>query len=138
MKHLSFYLLNTFIFVFFFTGCATVIKGYEDRVSLINAPEGMQVFNKDGIEIPILNKIGRTYSHTQNKYIDTCYGKIIYLRSDKDQLLTFRYNGREQKVERYPRIGGGWCILDALTVFPLFIDAYTGSWNHFEPIQINF
>lgn len=138
MQHRTFYLLYSALFVFLFSGCATVFKGYEDKVDLVNAPEGLQIFNKEGIEIPIHDKIGRTYSYTQKKYVDTCYGKTIFLRQDKDQLLTLKYKGKEQIIERYPRIGGGWCIMDAICVIPLFIDAYTGNWNHFEPIYIKF
>lgn len=138
MQRKIFHLLCTAVFVFLFSGCATVFKGYEDKVDLVNAPDGLQIFNKNGIEIPIHDKIKRTYSYTQNKYVDTCYGKAIYLRPDKDQLLTLKYKGKEQLIEICPRVGGGWLVLDAISIIPIFIDAYTGSWNHFRPIDINF
>jgi len=121
-----------------FNGCATVLKGYEDRVDLVNAPDGMKVFTQDGVELEVKDRHQRAYSAIQKKYIDTCFVKVIYLRSNKDHVLKLKYQGKEQLVERFGHISAGYFLADVLLVFPVFVDIYTGNWNHFDPIYVNF
>jgi len=120
------------------SGCATVFKGYEDKIKLNGAPDSIKVFTKDGLEIPIRYENKRHYSYPQKAYVDSLY-KVIYLRSNKEHTLTLKYPGKEKKVELYPRLGGVWLTVDFLLgVVPAFIDGYTGNWNHFEDINVSF
>lgn len=138
MKKYSLIFCVSIVFVFLSSGCATLCKGYYDRVNLINASDDLQIFSKDGVEIPIKNKIERTYSETDKQYVDK-FAKVIYLRSNKEHVLRLKSGGKEKLIEVYPYVGAGWVVADVLTLgFPFFLDAYTGNWNRFYPIDAGF
>ncbi len=132
------FLIPIVIVIFLFGGCATVLRGYEDRVDLVNAPGDIKVYSNEGIEIPISSRTVRQFSEESKKY-ENKEIKTISLRTNKNHILVLKSNDNERKVEVYPRIVGTWLILDFLTgIFPVFIDAYTGSWNSFQPINSGF
>jgi len=131
-------LLAVVFFSICLTGCATVFKGYEDSVDLLNAPEDIQVYSKEGIELPVSSRKARAYSEEEKKFV-TVQIKTISLRSDKEHVLLLKSGDKEKRVEVYPRLGGAWLILDILTGgFPAIIDMHTGNWNHFKPIPTDF
>ena len=134
MQHLIFLTLT----ILLITGCATVFSGYEDRVDLITNADNIKVYTNEGVEIPISDRIVRPYSEELKKYVEKKI-KTIYLRKNKDHILLFKSEDKEILVEVFPKIGTGWLIFDVITgVFPAFIDGYTGNWNSFQPIIINF
>ncbi len=139
MPHKFIQTFVSFSFILFtFTGCATIIKGYEDRVDLINAPDSIKVYTQAGIEIPVLSRTEREFSDESKTFYDKEI-KSIKLRANKEHLLMLPVNDKRTMIELYPRIGSGWFILNCFAgLLPMFIDAYTGSWNHFPPIIINF
>lgn len=120
-------------------GCALILKGYKDRVDLINAPDDIKVFTADSVEIPVNTRLRRVYSEARKTYIDSIGIKSINLRSNKEHLLVLRSGDRKKVIEAYPKVGAGWIFLDVLFgIVPLFFDAYTGDWNNFEPIYVQF
>ncbi|QQS36113.1 MAG: hypothetical protein IPM56_18040 [Ignavibacteriales bacterium] len=119
------------------TGCATVFKGYEDEVNILNAPEDLKVFTKDGTEIKTTSKTERVKDESTFSISDVNM-KSIKLRSDKYHTLIFKSGGKEKTVDLYPKLGAGWLIIDIITVFPAFIDMYTGNWNYFDPVVLEF
>lgn len=134
-------ILQSFIIILIvnllFSGCATVMRGYEDEVELINAPQNITVYSKDGVEIPVSISIVKRYSDQSKKYEDKEV-KFIKLRRNKEHTLLLKDNDKERLVEVYPKIVGTWLLLDLITgVLPAFIDAYTGNWNSFQPINVN-
>lgn len=132
------YFISFSLIAFLFTGCATILNGYEDRVDLINAPDDIKIYSKEGVEIPISNRTTKKYSEESKKYEEKEI-KTIKLRTNKEHILLIKVNNKEKLVEVYPRIQGTWFVLDIITgIFPAFIDAYTGNWNGFQPININF
>ena len=44
--------LFLFLLLFFLSDCATILKGYNDKVSLFNPPKDLKIETKDGINIP--------------------------------------------------------------------------------------
>lgn len=119
--------------------CAMVLKGYKDRVDLINPPEDLKVFTVDSVEIPVNSRSMRVYSETRKMYIDSLSIKSINLRSNKEHLLVLRSGEKKKVIEAYPKISVGWIVLDVLFgIVPLFFDAYTGDWNKFDPIYVQF
>ena len=119
-------------------GCATVIKGYEDRVDIINPPDDLKIYSKDGIELPLIDRIEKASTKNKYKFIEDTL-KSIQLRSNEVHVLTLKSNGKEKIVELYPKIGAGWLMVDFITgIFPVFIDIYTGNWNHFDVIDAGF
>ena len=134
-------ILQSFILILIvnlsFSGCATVMRGYEDEVELINAPENIMVYSKDGVEIPVSSSIVKRYSDQSKKYEDKEV-KFIKLRRNREHTLLLKDNDKESLVEVYPKIVGTWLLLDLITgVLPAFIDAYTGNWNSFQAINVN-
>jgi hypothetical protein len=126
------------LITFLFSGCATVLSGYEDKVDLVNAPDDIKVYSNEGIEIPTSTRTVRQFSKETKKYKNKEI-KTIDLRANKDHILILKSKNNERKVEVYPKIVGTWLILDFITgIFPVFIDAYTGSWNSFQPINAGF
>jgi hypothetical protein len=135
-------LIISLLFLPFIIGCATILKGYEDEVIIHNAPEGLKVYTKDSIEIPITKVIKRVTNKDMQKDRSDIYKDIevqeISLRSNMDQVLILKHEGKEKRIYIYPKINTGWFILDALLVFPLGIDIYTGNWNSFDDIEGSF
>jgi hypothetical protein len=131
-------LLIAVLFSISLTSCATILKGYEDRVDLENAPEDIRVFSKDGIEIPVSSRDARTYSEEQKKFVMVKI-KTISLRTNKEHVLLLKSGDKEKRVEIYPKLGAGWLMLDIITGgFPAVIDMHTGNWNHFNSISSDF
>jgi hypothetical protein len=131
--------ISIFIAVFFLTfltGCATIFKGYEDSVRIKNAPEGLQVFTKDSIEIPVITKEISVKSDREAVYYPIKV-KEISLRSNTDHVLVLKHQGKEKRIHIYPHIETGWFILGCLTLTG-WVDAYTGNWNYFNEIDANY
>jgi hypothetical protein len=118
-------------------GCATVIKGYEDEVLIVNGSDSLRVFSESGIEHRVegtMRKIALDRGQAIPRvYVDSLF-RSIRLHSNETHTLVLKSGQQEKRVEVYPRLGGWWFILDALTL-GVFIDWYTGCWNHFAPID---
>ena len=136
--------LLIFILPFLISSCATILKGYNDKVSIINPPEDLKIQTNDGINIPYLcdstivivlrgiNK-GKVERHvTKSKYY------YIHLRSNQQHTLRFKAPNYEKTITVYPKMGAGWLILDTITgIIPIFFDMYTGCFNHFDDIHLD-
>jgi len=127
--------LCTFVVAAFITfstsGCATIIKGYEDSVRLNNGSDSVRVFDSVGREIPVTKIV-------KNKAAVIYTTREIKLRSNQEHTLTIQHQGTEKKVTVYPRIGLGWLALDLVCGgLPSLYDAYTGNWNNFAPIDVS-
>ncbi|MGD9487574.1 MAG: hypothetical protein AB7W47_06095 [Calditrichaceae bacterium] len=110
---------------FFLTNCATMMKGYFDKVEIQNAPADLVIVDQNNIEI-------KTYAD----HSDTSKVKID-LRSNTDHILTLKYNDQEKTIMMHRKIGFFWGFIDLISgVYPMFIDAYTGAWCHYDPIII--
>jgi hypothetical protein len=129
-----------------FEGCATVFKGYEDDVLLMNAPKGLRIFTKDSVELPVQIVLGKgaqtkkaitqgiSYLYDSIVVVET---RTINLRSNTDHMLILKYQDKEKRLRVFPKISPSWFILDILTG-GFFIDAYTGNWNYFDEINASF
>ena len=136
-KIILYLVLSTFI-ILTFGGCATIISGYEDRVDLVNAPDNIKVYSIDGVEIPVSIRTEKGYSTVSHSF-EVKEIKSINLRTNEEHILRLKSDDKEKLIEVYPKLGAGWFILDIITgVAPAFIDAYTGNWNIFSPINVSF
>ena len=114
------------------SGCATILKGYEDSVRINNLSDSLQVFTKDGIEIPIVRSkvMGKTGIVNRGE---------IQLRVNHEHTLVLKDSNRQKVVTLYPELGFGWVVMDLVFgVLPSFYDAYTGSWTSFSDIDATF
>lgn len=141
MKRLRF--ITPVLLSILLTGCATLIKGYYDEVTVHNYREGMTITNQYGEPIPLHNKISTNavanpYAVAQ-KNVDTIHvGKFMLLATSEDHVLKINDNGREKIVTARRRVGIGWLLLDTvLGVYPMVIDAYTGCWHKFDPVDVS-
>ena len=133
--------LFLFLLLFFLSNCATILKGYNDKVSLFNPPKDLKIETKDGINIPyfydkkvvaeiIWNDSTKSFDHTMADIYH------IQLRSNQSHILHLKSASYETTIVMYPKMGAGWLILDTFTgVFPIFFDMYTGCFNHFDDIH---
>lgn len=123
----------------FSINCATLLKGYEDSVTLNNAPDSIRVVTHDGVEISVETKIIRVFVHKDSgSFIDKTT-KVISLRSNQDYTLHLKYQDKEKIITIYPKIGFGWAFLDFICGgIPTFYDIYTGNWNRFADIDASF
>ena len=125
---------------FLSNGCATVFKGYEDEVELIMADDSLRVYTIDGAKLEIRTDQKRfVFFDKQNResIVDTTTYFYIKLRSNKAQTLVLKKGDRKKIIEVYPKLGAWWFIADLLTA-TFFIDMYTGNWNYFENITVEF
>lgn len=131
-------LLTVPILFLLLTGCATVFTGYEDTVDLINAPDDLKIFTQDEIEIPIQTLKTQKWDLEKREPVFDQTFKSIKLRTNRDYILIMKSENKEKIIEVYPTLDAGWAILDFLFVFPWIVDAYTGCWNGFSPIVVDF
>ncbi len=115
----------------FISGCATVLKGYEDTIPIMNPTDSLRIFTADGESIPVT--ITKKRYQTKDGIV---FGREIRLRSDREHTLIIRSPYGEKKVTVYPKLWFGWVALDLLCGgLPSFYDAYTGCWNTFDDID---
>jgi len=128
MKVTILFTLTIFVFIIS-SGCATLLKGYEDNVKITNASDSLHIFTKEGIEIPII----KDTIHTEYGFYSV---RSINLRSNQNHTLILKEQSEEKIVELYPKLGFGWIVLDLLCGgYPSFYHAYTGNWNKFSTID---
>ncbi len=128
-RHVS--LLIFALYMIPLAGCATVFKGYEDEVRLLNLSGDHQIFDENGNKLDVSSRIikhgSRDFTHSS-----------ILLRSNQQHKLRVRNNEIEKVITLYPRLGLGWLFVDLLAGgFPLFVDAYTGNWNYFPDADVS-
>jgi hypothetical protein len=130
--------ISVFIISILFSGCATVFKGYEDKVAILNPPDNLKITTIDGSEIQLETEEIRTADLNSHPVkIDTLTNYFINLRSNKNHVLVLESGNRKKIIEVYPKLGAWWFIADILTA-TFFIDMYTGNWNYFENINVEF
>lgn len=92
-------------------GCATILGGSTDDVSLYSEPTGAKVFvnGENRGKTPI----------------------SLSLKKNKEYEIEFKKDGFETKTWHLSySLGAGWLILDILLAFVgLIVDAITGAWN---------
>lgn len=123
-----------------FFGCATVLTGYENDVILTDVPADVKIYDRDNIEVPVYEKYKtRMVRKSTGADVDSqiVVGRYISLRSNTDHLLVFKGPAGEKKIRLYPKLSAGWFVLDLLTG-TVFVDWYTGNWNHFDDIGYNY
>ena len=103
----------TFI-VLTFSGCATIFSGYEDRVDLVNAPNNIKVYSKDGVELPTSSRTVKEYSNESHSF-EVKEVKSINLRTNKEHVLRLKAGDKEKLVEVYPKLSACWFIFDLIT-----------------------
>ena len=136
----------------YFTGCATVLTGYEDTVMIYHLPPDAKVFDTNGRELPVKTRTERrkqtvvvekavtvkdtTVIKKVFTVVDSVFdvSRYITLRSNVEHEVTVRFGDNEKKFYRYPKLSAGWFLLDVITG-TFFVDWYTGNWNHFDDIN---
>ncbi len=136
-------LVSIIFLVFYLTGCATMIKGYESKIKIKNAPALKKITDQNNQNIPfkidIHNESIKKLNMELKKLetlgsVDTTY--TFNLRSGKEYWLNLKTKGETKSIHIYPKISFGWALLDVITgVLPAFIDAYTGNWCHYDDIN---
>jgi|WetSurMetagenome_2_1015567.scaffolds.fasta_scaffold1065926_1 hypothetical protein len=118
-------------------GCATMLKGYYSNVELQNAPDSLHVFTADGVELEVTKAVSHVRSDSRT-WVEKPVS-IVQIRSKYDPVLVLRYQGQEKRVQTFGKIGAGWLVLSTVCGFvPAAVDAVTGCWNTFEPIDAGF
>lgn len=126
------------------TGCATVFKGTQESVPVLNYAPGTVIKDQYGIVVPVFeNNIIRS-NRSANPYdrvaerVDTI-GRDYFVILDVSEraVLTVERGGQQSVVVPIRHIGLGWIILDTvLGLYPAFIDASSGAWYTYTPITL--
>jgi hypothetical protein len=100
------------------SGCATVLKGSNEKVSFTTDPGGAEIYING-------QYMGKTPLQ-------------VNLRSKDVYSIEFRKQGYEPKmVQLNSRVGLGWVVLDVISGFvPVIIDAITGNWYRLEATDV--
>lgn len=111
-------------------GCASILKGTNDRVYFCSSPSGASVY-VDGAKIGITKVCYENYEDGKN----VRFGLSQELVCSKSHLVEFRKEGYYSKQAFLnPQVGGDWIILDILCgLLPVLVDASTGAWNSLDP-----
>jgi hypothetical protein len=131
-------LLPVFLVACLAQGCATFFDGYYDTVELTNAPDSLRVYTAQGVEIPVKRDSMRAQPRLLFRSPETRLVTRIQLRSNLDPVLVLRSGEQEKRVQVFGKIQAGWLILDMVLVGPLVVDAITGNWNSYDPIDASF
>ncbi len=127
------------IAVVLFAGCATIMNGYYTDVELKSPPKDLRVFTKDNVELPLKTKSERVESpEKQGRYTSKT---LTFVRLDRasDGVLILRWDGNERRVQAEKSMTQAWAILDFVcAIVPTIVDATTGCWNRFEPLEAGF
>jgi hypothetical protein len=101
-------------FIILSNGCATLFKGVNERIDIISDPSAAKVYINGGM-------IGKSPIQ-------------VKLQSNKTHQVEFVKEGYDKKtIILSGNVEAGWIVLDFLAgVFPIIIDAATGSWYSFE------
>ncbi len=137
MKNMTVKIALCIVMASSFYGCATVFKGYEDKVLVTGIPANTKIYSQTEMEVPLLT------TYKTKKIFNPKVGVIdsamiveqyIYLRSNTDHLLVFKNREEEKRIHIYPRLSIGWLFLDVITG-TFLVDLVTGNWNHFTNID---
>lgn len=97
------------------SGCATILSGSSDEISLSSEPSGAKV---------LINGINEGKTPIKLK-----------LKKGKEYAIEFVKDGYENKTFRLSySLGVGWLVADILLTWFLgvLVDAVTGAWNSFD------
>ena len=101
------------------SGCATILKGNHQRISVTSEPSGarVRINGSDVGETPYSAKVNSSHAQTVEVKKEGYSPRTIVLAST---------------------IGVGWIVVDVLCGFvPVIVDAATGSWNVLENDDIH-
>lgn len=101
------------------TGCATILKGSKESLTIVSEPAGAKV-QINGIDLgntPLTARVHGT----------------------KDQLIQVRKEGYETRsIIVASSVGAGWIVVDFFFgVLPLLVDAVTGDWKSLDQNEVN-
>lgn len=115
-KSITVLCIVSFVFV---TGCATVFKGANEKVTVESSPPRADVY---------VNGLFMGKTPLQ-----------LNLAVKKSYAIEFRAVGYQPRVYHINnRVGAGWVILDVLLgLVPVIVDAATGSWYHLDQQHID-
>ena len=125
------------------SGCATVFNGYTAEIEIRNAPDSLQVFTQDGIALSVAaykTKSTRIYTDEYQTYkyaekVDSS-ARFFLVRSNRDYILHLKTGNREYQYPAYAKLSGWWFALDCVCGgLPIVVDAITGNWNYYDPIE---
>lgn len=91
-------------------GCATVIKGYYSKVELKDAPDSLQVFATEGVELPVTKTNPRVQIETVPHNCVDKPASLIGLRSRYDHALALRYQGQGKRYKRLDKLAVDGCL----------------------------
>jgi hypothetical protein len=112
------YSLSVLLFCAALYGCATIINGSTQDVSVI-MPPGTEISSEFGNDITIIHKRDDNL--------------LLRLKRKKDYALLFTNKGREAKIKITSSLDPGWIVADLFTDFIGYIvDGITGAWNSFD------
>ena len=134
----SFQILILAFSLFVLQGCATVFTGYYDTVELKDAPDSLRVYTHEGVEIPVEKTTIKVRSAQFENVYEPRLITRIKLRSNADPVLVLSHGAQEKKVQAFGKIQAGWFILDVVFGLPWIVDAITGNWNSYDPIDASF
>lgn len=101
------------------TGCATILKGSRESLTIVSEPSGAKV-QINGIDL------GNTPLTTR-------------VHGTTDQMIQVRKEGYETRsVLIASSVGAGWIVVDFFCgVLPLLVDAVTGDWKSLDQNNVN-
>ncbi len=102
------------IIIIFFDGCASLLKGVNEEVNIISEPNGAKVYVNGQMlgKTPLQIKLSAKNTH-YIEFVKDGYEKKTFILSSS--------------------VEGQWIILDIIFgLFPVIIDAATGSWYNFD------
>ena len=100
------------------TGCATILKGNLDEVTIATAPPGAYAWVDGDFR-------GQTPMR-------------IELDSRREHTVDLRLDGyADAHVLLQRTVGAGWLLLDVVAgLVPLLVDAITGAWHYLDDVRL--
>jgi hypothetical protein len=101
------------------TGCATILKGSRESLTIVSEPAGakVQINGADLGNTPLTTRVHGT----------------------NDQMIQVRKEGYETRsILVASSVGAGWIVVDLVCgILPLIVDAVTGDWKSLDQNNVN-
>lgn len=122
---------------FLLTGCATILNGYDEKITIFGTSENLEVTTQDGVKLEV-KKVKTDYPIPDKRGDKRVEANQIEVINGKEYVLTLKDGDKTHKVQLKRKLGAGWFAMDLIFgIVPAIYDGITGNWYYYDDIDLN-
>ena len=134
MKYLKAFLI--FVCCLFITGCATILKGYDDDVAIFGASEEIEVTTLEGVKLET-KRLWRDYVEPETGKDTIVIADVFKIRSNKDYVLKIKDKNKYYRVNLDRKLAFGYFTFGiAFGIVPAIYDGIAETWYYYDDIDL--